>query len=180
MPWNDEVQAIQAQANVASTQSNPKPSAFPEWDAKGRDEVLAEWEARQQLLARAKESEMSFRKYTVDRAFPNPTEGTNTVELNNGFKLKANIKFNYRLADNDTVEAGLDELSHIGNEGAFIADRLVSWTPNFLLTEYRVIQENANKGSPDAKAMLKTIAKFLTIDDAAPSLEIKAPKSKDK
>lgn len=182
MAWNDLAPASVGEQKVVepAKQSNPTPSAFPEWDAKSRDEVLAEWEGRQQLLARAKEGEMSFRKYVISRAFPNPTEGINTVELNNGYSLKANIKYNYKLAENKIVEAGLDKIAKIGNHGSFIADRLVSWTPNFLLTEYRELQKQSEDGLGEAKLMLKVISEFLTIEDAAPGLEIKEPKGKKK
>jgi hypothetical protein len=114
----------------------------------------------------------------VSRAFPNANEGTNTVELGNGYELKAGIKYNYKLDENPKVEAGLDAIEKIGNQGKFIADRLVSWTPNFQLTEYRKLQEEAKEGSKDAQEILKIASSFLTITDAAPTLEIKAPKAK--
>lgn len=158
-------------------QQNIKPSAFPEWDAKSRDEVLAEWEGRKTLLATAKEREMEFRKYVVSRAFPDATEGTNTIELNNGYSLKANVKYNYKLSDNDIVKKTLDKISKVGNQGSFIADRLVSWHPSFLLTEYHKLQEDQTE---ESKTILKLVNEMLTIDEAAPSLEIKEPSKKGK
>lgn len=170
MAWGKEEVLSNVVQSIAKA-----PSAFPEWDAKSRDEVLAEWEARQQLLAKAKEREMEFRKYVVSRAFPNATEGTNTVELNNGYALKANIKYNYKLADNKIVEDTLDKIAKVGNQGSFIADRLVSWSPSFLLTEYRKLQEDKTE---EGKTILKLVTEMLTIEEAAPSLEIKSPKVK--
>jgi hypothetical protein len=102
----------------------------------------------------------------------------NNLDLGNGYTLKAGIKYNYNLADNDTVEAGLNKISSIGNQGTFIADRLVSWKPNFLLSEYRVLQEEKDKGDKTAIEILNVVNSFLTISEAAPSLEIKAPKGK--
>lgn len=180
MAWGKSEKGFEgtwANSSLLNTQAKP-PFAFPDWDAKSQDEVLAEWEGRKTLLATAKEREMEFRKYVVSRAFPNPTEGTNTLELNNGYALKANIKYNYKLADNDTVEKTLDRIAKIGNNGPFIADRLVSWSASFLLTEYRDIQEEAEKGSIEAIAILKEINNMLTIENAAPSLEIKQGKKK--
>lgn len=171
MAWGQDTTPIQ---------SSSTPSSFPEWDAKSQTEVLAEWEGRKTLLATAKEREMEFRKYVVGRCFDKPVEGANTIELNNGYSLKAKITYNYKLSDNKIVEEGLDKLAKIGNSGSFIADRLVSWTPNFLLTEYRKLQEENDNGSVEAKEMLKVIETFLTIEDAAPSLEIKAPKGSKK
>lgn len=166
------------QPDVAPTPIVSSNSKFPEWDAKSRDEVLAEWEARKILLETAKQREIEFRKYVVDRVFPDKHEGMNNLSLNNGYVLKASIKYSYKLSDNKLVEEGLDKLAKIGNSGSFIADRLVSWTPNFLLTEYRELQKNAEGGSEEAKEMLKVINSFLTIEDAAPALEIKSPKGK--
>jgi len=165
-----------------SPQSNPVPKdpIAEAWDSFGRDAVLMQWQKLQKDLAAAKEAEMEFRKYVVKRAFPNPTEGTNTQELGNGYQLKAGIKFNYKLKDNDTVKLGLAEIAKIGNDGSFIADRLVSWTPNFLLTEYRQLQEDCEKGDTKAIGIMKIINSFLEITEAAPSLEIKEPKAKKK
>lgn len=173
--WGDTAPNLAPQPQI-----NPEPSAFPEWDAKDRDAVLVEWGIRKQALDIAKEAEMAFRKYVVKRAFPNPDEGVNNLELGNGYTLKANVKYNYKLADNKIVEDGLDKLCKIGNNGSFIADRLVSWTPNFLLTEYRELQKQAADGSVEAKQMLQVVTSFLTIEEAAPSLEIREPKAKKK
>lgn len=159
---------------------NPEKPIVNPWDALSQDELLVKHQELKDAIEKAKADEMELRKYIVNRAFPNKHEGTNTLELGNGYQLKAGVKFNYKLADNDTVEAGLDKIASMGNRGAFIAERLVSWTPNFLLTEYRVLQEDAEKGSLEAKSILKEVNSFLTITDAAPSLDIKEPKGKKK
>lgn len=148
------------------------------WDAMSQDEILMLHQLMKERLTNLKEEEMELRKYIVKRAFPNPNEGVNTLELGNGYQLKAKVAFNYKLENNDKVEAGLEKISSIGNDGAFIADRLVSWTPNFLLTEYRALQEASDGGSMTAKAILKEVHEFLVITDAAPTLEIKEPRAK--
>ena len=148
-------------------------------DALSQDELLLKWDALKADLAKAKEAEMEMRKYIVSRAFPDKHEGTNILELGNGYELKAGIKFNYSLADNKTVENCLDRIALIGNQGSFIAERLVSWKPSFLLTEYRNLQEQEKDGDSTAKAVLTIVHEMLTIKDAAPSL-IKAPKGKKK
>lgn len=129
------------------------------------------------LLDHFKEREMVYRKITVKAIVPNAHEGMNTVDLGNGYQAKAQIKYNYKLdSDNDKVWSSLDKIKALGNEGSFVADRLVSWTPNFLLTEYRQLQEDAEKGSQFAKDAIKIIAEFMTISEASPTLEIKEPK----
>jgi hypothetical protein len=143
-----------------------------------RDGVLQFWEKTKKRLENIKSLEMELRKVAVKLTVTEPKEGMNTVELGNGYQAKAQIKYNYKLASNDVVETCLDEIAKIGNEGAFIADRLVSWTPNFLFTEYRQLQEEAQKGNETAKQILNKCNKMLTITEAAPTLEIKQPKEK--
>lgn len=148
------------------------------WDKLSNDEVLLLWQQKKDAVEKAKADEMELRKYVVSREFPKPAEGTNTKELGEGYKLKTVIKYNYKCEDNDKVEDGLNKLAALGNEGSFIADRLVSWTPNFKLTEYRVLQEDAEKGSEFAKKALNIITGFMTITEAAPTLDIVEPKKK--
>ena len=145
------------------------------WDALSQNELLVKHQKLQDDLATLKANEMELRKYIVNRAFPNKHEGTNTLELGGGYELKAGIKFNYNLSsDLDEVEKALNDIASMGNEGAFLAERLVKWEAKFLLTEYR------NLCKDDATLIQKTIKKridnVLTITDAAPTLEIKPPK----
>jgi hypothetical protein len=156
-------------------QPDPMQSLNP-WDSMNEDALLMLWSDKKAAIEKAKAEEMDLRKYIVAREFPKKQEGTNTKELGNGYQLKAGIKYNYKLADNDTVEGCLNTIAKLGNQGTFIAERLVSWTPNFLLTEYRQLQEEAEKGSEFAKQCLDEINKMLTITEAAPTLEIKEPK----
>ena len=147
-------------------------------NAMNEDALLMLWQAKKTAIEVAKEEEMNLRKYIVERAFPKKEEGTNKADLGNGYALKAVVKYNYKCADNDTVEAGLNQLSALGNDGSFIADRLITWTPSFKLLEYRQLQEDKDKGSKFAEEALKIITTFLTISEAAPTLEIVEPKKK--
>lgn len=157
---------------------NPTPSS--PWDTMNEDQLLMEWDKVKKSIEVAKANEMDLRKYIVNRAFPKKEEGMNTKSLGNGYELKAGVKFNYNLADNDMVENCLAKVASLGNQGPFIADRLVSWKPNFLLTEYRQLEIDKEKGDKFAIEVLKAIEPMLTISEAAPSLEIKEPKSKKK
>ena len=155
---------------------NPVPSTpYDNWT---NDQCLIHWQSLKAALAKAKDAEMDFRKYVVTREFPKPEEGMNTKDLGNGYQLKAGIKYNYNLLDNDTVEKCLNKIENLGNEGKFIAERLVSWKPSFLLTEYRTLQDDAAKGSKFANDVLNVVSEMLEIKEAAPSLEIKEPKVK--
>ena len=146
-------------------------------DALSQDELLVKHIALKQAVKQAKEAEMELRKYIVNRAFPQKVEGTNTLELGNGYQLKAKVAFNYQLADNETVEKTLDAIAKVGNQGSFIAERLVSWEPSFLLTEYRNLTEAAPH-SAEAQEILALVGNMLTITEAAPTLDVKEPKKK--
>lgn len=173
--WSNEWATPTAIAPV----SEP-PKQFNPWDHMTQDELLVRHQQLKDALDKAKADEMELRKYIVNRAFPNKVEGTNTLELGNGYELKAGIKFNYKLLDNKVVDDCLDRISKIGNQGSFVAERLVSWTPNFLLTEYRELQEHAKEGHLEAQTILKITNEMLDITDAAPTLTIKEPKGKKK
>ena len=143
------------------------------------DGMLMLWKKHKEMLDQYKTSEMEYRRICTAFLVPAKTEGTTNVELGGGYKAKVVNKHNYNLEDNDKVWSALDKISAIGNEGKFIAERLVSWTPSFLKTEYTTLQEDADKGSPTAQQILKIVnEEMLTITEAAPQLEIKAPKEK--
>jgi hypothetical protein len=180
MNWNSKWDFPTPPSWTNSSPESPPPTINPTlpnpWDTWTQDQVLMHWQKLKDDLVQFKADEMEFRKYVVSRAFPDAKEGTNTLELGGGYELKAQVKYNYKLADNDTVEAGLARIAKIGNEGSFIADRLVSWTPNFLKSEYNNVLAAADSGSGEARAIMKEINTFLTIDDAAPVVDIKEPK----
>jgi hypothetical protein len=160
--------------------SNPFNSQQSPYDKMDRDALLMEHQKLKDDIDKLKEREMELRKYIVDRCFPNKQEGTNTLALGAGYELKAGVKFNYKLAENKIVETCLDKISAIGNQGAFVADRLVSWSPSFLLTEYHNLQEQAKEGDKSAIEILKICSEMLTINEAAPTLTIKEPKKAKK
>ncbi len=169
MNWNNP--NIQTPQNASG--------GFNPWDNFSQDELLVHWQELKDNVEKAKILEMEMRKYIVTRAFPDKTEGTNTQELGNGYQLKAVVKMNYNLdPDLDKVEATLDKIASMGNEGNFIAERLVKWSASFLLTEYRKLQ--ADDATEIQKAIKKEIDTVLTITDAAPTLEIKEPSKKKK
>ncbi len=178
-PWN--IEALQ-------------PSTKPEWLTHEIEEVLKLrhyplnqdgllmlWKYYQSELQRYKELEMHTRKVCASVLAPAKSEGTTNVPLGNDYQAKIVNKYNYKLPDNDKVWSILDKIGSIGNQGKFIADRLISWQPNFLKTEYVTLQEEAEKGSEDAKAILKVVNdELVTIEIAAPTLTIVEPKAKKK
>lgn len=180
--WSDIVEAQQPSAKPAwltpKIEETLKLRGFPI----DKDGMLMLWNYSKAKLDEYKELEMNYRKICAAFLVPTKTEGTTNVELGNGYKAKVVNKYNYNLAsDNDKIWSCLDKIGKVGNQGKFIADRLVSWTPNFLKTEYTTLQEEADKGSEDAKQILKIVnEEMLTITEAAPTLDIVEPKVKKK
>src|ERR1019366_1298508 len=185
MNWSKSWEALANHpiANIEKTQiaaipQQPINTSNP-LDALSQDDLIVKHIALKRAVEDAKEAEMELRKYIVNRAFPEKHEGVNTLDLGSGYQLKAKVAFNYNLADNDTVEKTLDAIAKVGNQGAFIADRLVSWKPSFLLTEYRALTDAAPH-SAEAQEILALVGVMLTITDAAPTLDVKEPKAKHK
>lgn len=151
-----------------------------------RDEALLAWEASKKALEAAKENEMTLRKAAFAAGFGDEAkEGTNTVDLGNGYQLKGVKKLNYTLkapegykgntvdAIDDTVEL----FARISNEGEFVAERLFKYSVDMSVSEYRKLVEEAEY-SPIKKQMLDALLKVLVITEGAPTLEIKEPKAK--
>lgn len=132
------------------------------------DELLMHWKKIKNQAETLKNTEADLRKYIVKRMFPNAKEGTNNRELGNGYKLKAEIKYNYKI-DNEKIDNVLEKIATIGIEGQIIAERLIKWAPSLSLTEYRNILNQDIK---------KKIDSVLTITDAMPTLTIVEPKAK--
>lgn len=158
--------------------ASPLPNPLNPLDSMNEDALLMLWADKKKEIEAAKEAEMNLRKYIVGRAFPQKQEGMNNKDLGGGYTLKATVKYNYTLAPNDVVEKCLDHISALGNEGPFIADRLVSWKANFLTTEYRSLCERKDAGDERAVKILGIVNEMLTVSEAAPTLEIKEPKKK--
>lgn len=171
--------------------SNPwaKPVAELSYAEKRKQELdtaILCWEAAKYNLSQAKENELEWRKRAFELGFgASAEEGTNTLELGNGYALKGVKKFNYKLKapvgfKGDTIDA-VDEVigkfAQISNEGAFIADRLFKWSVDMSITEYRQLCDEAPH-SASKKQLLDALADVLEISEATPTLEIKAPKGK--
>jgi hypothetical protein len=150
----------------------------PEWFAV-RDAMLGDWEQSKRALEAAKNAEMELRKQVVQFNFSREKlEGTERVDLANGWQLKAVKKLNYNLVAPvegvtvvDAVDLVLTEIEGISPEGKFIAERLVKWTPELSLSEYRKLDD-----LPNGKAFKQAIDKVIETKEGAPTLELVPPK----
>jgi len=136
-----------------------------------RDQLIMKWNEAQNALAAAKEAESELRKQVIAECFPVEAdhEGTENVELGEGWKLKSIFKLNRRLANkNGETEKVLDTMEATGEEGKFIADRLVKWEPKLSMTEYKKLPTKFKK----------MIDGVLTATPGAPSVSLVEPKAK--
>ncbi len=155
-----------------------------------RDAQLAEWEQAKKQLDYWKKREMELRVAVVESNFA-PKEsadakpGVQSLELANGYELKANRKINYKLVAPegysgtviDAVEECMEKFDALSNEGSFVADRLFRWSCDLAQAEYRQLVDEAKYSSLKAK-MLDEVNKILEINEGAPTLEIKEAKRK--
>lgn len=141
---------------------------FEMYEQMTNDELLMHWKNIKTQAETLKITEADLRKYIVQHMFPNAKEGTNNQDLGNGYKLKAEIKYNYKI-DNNKIDNVLEDIATMGNEGSIVAERLIKWTPSLSLTEYRDILNQDIK---------KKIDSALTITDAMPTLSIIEPKTR--
>lgn len=133
------------------------------------DQLLTAWKTAKDTLDAAKTDEASLRAQVKEAFFPSADEGTSYVGLGNGYRLKHVGKFNYRLdKENDRVNAALDKITKLNNEGAFIVDRLVHWSPALSISEYRGLDEQYRE-------IIDTV---LVISPGAPTIELVEPKGK--
>lgn len=137
-----------------------------------RDAKILEWQEAVKQLAAAKNAEAALRKQVLVECFDfeaDDREGTQNVELGNGYKLKAVFKLNRRLNNKDeAVDKVLTKIEKSGAEGQFIAERLVKWKPELALSEYKKLPEKFKK----------LIDEVLTASPGMPALELVVPKSK--
>ena len=141
-----------------------------------RDRLLLAWEESKKALEVAKEKEMEQRKAVVAFAFdPNKESGTERIELGNGYQAKAVKKVNYGFIKTEdgklnkaAIDKALAKIEKVGGAvGELIAERLVKWTPDLSLTEYKQLDEKFKK----------IIDEVIVTSESAPTLEIIAPKA---
>lgn len=143
------------------------------------------WQKAAADLETIKAREMELRTKIVLAAFPSAVVGMNTLPIGNGYELKAERKLNYNLkntAEGQETYIAIEAIEKIGNEGQFIADRLVSWKPSLSLTEYKKLDASLNAAgqpnNPGQYQIKQLIDAVLTVTDGSPTLAIKPPSGK--
>lgn len=141
-----------------------------------RDRLLVDWQNKKAALEVAKEAEMDARKLAVMFMHdPSKSGTTENVELGGGYKATMKVPVRYGFiqnaegkTDKARIEKALSKIEKTGQAGELIAERLVKWTPELSLTEYKQLPDNFRKIIDDV----------IVTSEGTPTLEIKEPKAK--
>lgn len=123
---------------------------------------IGRWNDLQSKLASIKDEEMKLRKEIFEQCFPTPVEGTATVDMPEGWKLKGTYKLT-RSLDEAALPAVIAEL----HKHKVATDQLITYKPSLSLSTYR-------KLDPKWQRVLE---QAMEIKPGAPTLELVAPKS---
>lgn len=142
---------------------------------------LTTWRELQIQAAAACEAEMKLRREIVAEMFDaDKLEGTETVTLSNGWKLKADKKLYYNVTQGEP----LDDLENFCEKvkGMPFFEELLRWKAELSLTTYKKSLPLFRAMLPDArqKQLDKLIAEAVTTKPGAPSLELVPPIEKQK
>lgn len=137
--------------NTALSQSE-KIALLREWDAENKTlaaAVLKEKDLRARVLA-------AFSQYGDDEL----KSGVENVDIGGGYDLKMEHKLSYKL-DKDRLDDALEAIEKLAN-GELLAERLVKFTPELAVGEYKKLPDEAKK----------IIDGVLTVKRATSSVEI--------
>ena len=123
---------------------------------------IGRWTQLSQQLAAIKDEEMKLRKELFEECFPSPTEGTATVDMPEGWKLKGTYKLT-RSLDEAALPAVIAEL----HKHKVSTDQLITYKPNLSLSAYRKMDDKWRK----------VLEQAMEIKPGGPALELGAPKS---
>jgi len=128
--------------------------------------------ALQIQLATVKAEEAELRRALGEELFPNPRDGVNNLELGNGWIAKFTPTTNYKLdTDRDKVAAIETAIANVGNEGSFLADRLIKWKPELSVAEYKKLE---GESGVQIKALVDSV---LTTTPGIPKFVVEGPKA---
>lgn len=123
---------------------------------------IGRWNDLVSQLSSIKDQEMKLRKEIFDACFPDPVEGTNKIDMPEGWVLKGTYKLT-RSLDEAALPAVVAELrKHKVN-----TDSLISYKPSLSVSAYKKL---------DAKWQ-KVLEQAMETKPGAPSIELVPPKS---
>lgn len=122
---------------------------------------MERWYTVQEQLSKLKNEEQLLRQKIFKGMFHDPKEGTNSVDLADGFVLKGKRVIN-RTVDDAAFKASVEELAKNG----IATDQIVKYKPELVTSEYR-------KLTAEQINLFDTV---LIVKDGMPGLEIVKPK----
>ena len=122
---------------------------------------MERWYTVQEQLSNLKNEEQLLRQKIFKGMFHDPKEGTNSVDLADGFVLKGKRVIN-RTVDDAAFKASIEELAKNG----IPTDQIVKYKPELVTSEYR-------KLTAEQINLFDTV---LIVKDGMPGLEIVKPK----
>ena len=122
---------------------------------------MERWYVVQNQLTKLKNEEQLLRRKIFEGKFLDPKEGTNSLDLGDGFVLKGKRVIN-RTVDEAAFKASLEELAKNG----IATDQIVKYKPELVTSEYRTLTE-------EQRQLFDCV---LIIKDGMPGLEIVKPK----
>ena len=122
---------------------------------------MERWYTVQEQLSKLKNEEQLLRQKIFKGMFHDPKEGTNSVDLADGFVLKGKRIIN-RTVDDAAFKASVEELAKNG----IATDQIVKYKPELVTSEYR-------KLTAEQINLFDTV---LIVKDGMPGLEIVKPK----
>ena len=122
---------------------------------------MERWYTVQEQLSKLKNEEQLLRQKIFKGMFPNPKEGTNNLDLPDGYVLKGKRTIN-RTVDEAAFKASIEELAKNG----IATDAIVKFKPELVTSTYRELTE-------EQRNLFDTV---LIVKDGMPGLEIVKPK----
>ena len=122
---------------------------------------MERWYTVQEQLSKLKNEEQLLRQKIFKGMFHDPKEGTNSVDLADGFVLKGKRVIN-RTVDEAAFKASIEELAKNG----IATDAIVKFKPELVTSEYRTLTD-------EQRNLFDCV---LIIKDGMPGLEIVKPR----
>lgn len=117
--------------------------------------TLEEWYDLSRELKTLKERELTLRRELFAAYFTDPKEGTNTIEIEEGWELVGGYTFT-RTIDPAALDAVVEQLGNV-------LDNVVVWKPSLSVTNYRKMND----------ADRHVLEQALVIKPGAPTLAIR-------
>lgn len=124
-----------------------------------------EWQASHERLQEAKADEAAKRAAAIESCFALKLgAGTHRTNLDRGYILKAVVRPKPNISAEQLAPA-MKRLRAIGEAASLIADRLIKWTPELSISEWKKMTDKQRK----------LFARAVTVGASTPSLELQAP-----